>query len=126
MKKQKLLWTLAAVFALLGTVLLNIAGMRFSGALFWCAALVVIAYAVLLRSEKKSAKWARRVLAALVCAGLLLFAWCEVLVIAGASGDAEGKDVSCVVILGAGVNGTEPSLMLSSRSHFQVSVAARP
>ena len=117
MKRQKILWTLAAMLALMGTALRGVTGMRFSAALCWAACLAVIAYAVLdrLAREKRWAKWCCRALLTLFCLGLALFAVLETVVIRGARGDAEGKDVSCVIILGAGVNGTAPSVTLRSR-----------
>ena len=54
----------------------------------------------------------KRVLLALVCLGLVAFGYLESLVIRGAHGRARAEDAQCVVILGAGVNGTTPSLML--------------
>ena len=57
----------------------------------------------------------KRVLLALVCLGLVAFGYLESLVIRGAHTDGRAEDAQCVVILGAGVNGTTPSLMLSSR-----------
>ena len=60
-------------------------------------------------------EWGKRVLLALVCLGLVAFGYLESLVIRGAHKDGRAEDAQCVVILGAGVNGTTPSLMLSSR-----------
>ena len=116
MKRQKTLWTLAAVCAVLGTVCRGVSGMRFSGLLLWCAALAAIVFAVLDRLRGR--RWARRTmraLLALLCAGALAFAWLEALVVRGAHTDPAAEDAQCVVLLGAGVNGTEPSLMLTSR-----------
>ena len=117
MKRQRLFCAAAAVFAVLGTVLRAIPGMRFSGYLFWCAAVVVIVYALLdrLSAQKPAAAWGKRILLVLLAAGALLFAVMESLVLRDNDTDADGQDVTCVIILGAGVNGTEPSLMLWSR-----------
>lgn len=117
MKKIKTLWTLAAVLALCGTLLRAVpTGVGFAGLLCWCAALVLIAFAVLAQfSARRWAKWARRALVALLCAGFALFCALEVLILRGAHPDQPPRDVQCVIVLGAGVNGTTPSLMLRSR-----------
>lgn len=115
MKLQKRLWTFAAVCAVLGTLCRGIPGVKFAGLLFWCAALVLVGFALLARIEKPWAKWTRRVLASLLALGLVAFAVLEGMVISGARTDARAEDAGCVIILGAGVNGTEPSLMLTSR-----------
>lgn len=115
MKRQKRLWTAAAVCAVLGTACRGIPGVRFAGMLFWCLAALLIAFAALDRADKPWARWIKRALLALLCLGLFVFAWFEALIIRDAHTDPEAETAQCVVILGAGVNGTEPSLMLSSR-----------
>ena len=116
MKRQKLLWTLAALFAVFGTLLRAVPGVRFTGILCWCAAAVWIVFAVLSGAgERKWAKRCRRVLLVLLAAGFVFFAAMEALVLRDNRTDASDKDVTCVIILGAGVNGTEPSLMLATR-----------
>ena len=117
MKRQKLLWSAAAALAVLGTILLNVRGVRFSGALSWSVALLVILFAVLDRLSKER-RWARaclRGLAGLLIAGFGFFLAMEAIVLRDAHTDAEGRDLSCVIILGAGVDGTVPSLSLKSR-----------
>ena len=128
MKRGKLLWALVAIFAVLGTLLRAIPGMRFSGLLCWCAAVVCIVFAVLCAlSEQKWAKRCKRILLVLLAAGFALFAAMEALVLRDNRTDAADKDVTCVIILGAGVNGTEPSLMLTSRLRAALDfVADRP
>ena len=116
MKKQKRLWTAAAVCAVLGATCRAVPGIRFAGLLFWCVTALLIVFALLAQySERAWAKWSRRVLLVLVCLGLAAFCYLESLVIRGAHTDARAEDAQCVIILGAGVNGTTPSLMLSSR-----------
>ncbi len=116
MKKQKLLWALAAIFAVLGTLLRAVPGMRFTGLLCWCAAVAWIVFAVLGRAgEQKWARRCKRILLVLLAVGFALFAAMEALVVRDNRTDASDKDVTCVIILGAGVNGTEPSLMLATR-----------
>ena len=116
MKKQKRLWTAAAVCAVLGAACRAVPGIRFAGLLFWCVTVLLIVFALLEQYKEHAwAKWGKRVLLALVCVGLAAFVWLEALVIRDAHTDPEAENAQCVVILGAGVNGTTPSLMLSSR-----------
>ena len=116
-KTQKLLWYAAAACAVLGMLCTRIPGLRFSALLLWCACGALIVYAALsLLAEKAPwARWCKRAFLALVCAGLIFFIGLEAAIVSGAKPDADGAPVSCVVVLGAGVNGTEPSLMLWSR-----------
>ncbi len=114
---QKVLWTIAAVFAVLAAALRPVSGMRFSAALCWAVCLSVALYA-LLDAESAEHRWAKRckrILIALVCIGFAFFCYLEARVISGAQGDREPRDVSCVLVLGAGVDGTQPSLTLARR-----------
>jgi len=116
MKKQKRLWTAAAVCAVLGAMCRAVPGVRFAGLLFWCLTALLIVFALFAKySERAWAKWGQRVLLVLVCCGFAAFVYLESLVIRDAHTDARAEDAQCVIILGAGVNGTTPSLMLSSR-----------
>lgn len=117
MNRLKLYWVVAVVFAVFGTVLRAVPGMRFSGDLFGCAAGAIAVYAFFdaLCAKKRWAVWGKRAMLVLLIFGMLLFAAMESLVLRDNSTDADGQEVSCVIILGAGVNGTQPSLMLRSR-----------
>ena len=116
MKRQKRLWTAAAACAVLGAACRAVPGVRFAGLLFWCLTALLIVFAMLEQYKEHAwAKWGKRVLLALVCLGLVAFGYLESLVIRGAHTDGRAEAAQCVVILGAGVNGTTPSLMLSSR-----------
>ena len=116
MKRQKRLWTAAAVCAVLGATCRAVPGVRFAGLLFWCLTALLIVFALLAQySERAWAKWGQCVLLVLVCLGLVAFGYLESLVIRDAHTDGRAEDAQCVIILGAGVNGTTPSLMLSSR-----------
>ena len=116
MKRQKRLWTAAAVCAVLGAMCRAVPGVRFAGLLFWCLTALLIVFAMLEQYKEHAwAKWGKRVLLALVCCGFAAFVYLESLVIRDAHTDARAEDAQCVIILGAGVNGTTPSLMLSSR-----------
>lgn len=123
---QRVLWTIAAVFAVLAAILRPVPGMRFSAALCWCACLFAAVYALLdaFSPGRKWAIWCRRVLLALFCVGFAFFCWLEARVVSGARGDSAPRDVSCVVVLGAGVDGTQPSLTLKCRLDAALSYLA--
>ena len=123
------LWFAAAACAALGGVCGVVPGLRFGALLLLCAAVFCTVLALLSRlaPTRRWAKTCRTALLALFCAGLALFLALEAMVISGADGDADGAPVRCVVILGAGVNGTQPSLMLWSRLNAALDyVADRP
>ena len=114
---KRAFWILAAACAVLGGLCAAVPGLRFGALLLLCAAAFCAALALLSRlaETRRWARICRTALLALFCAGFALFAVLEAMVISGADGDADDTPVSCVVILGAGVNGTQPSLMLWSR-----------
>ena len=90
--------------------------MRFSGYLLFAAAVVLLCLGFLWRWSKKY-RWARicrAVLLAGIAAGLVAFAVLEAWVISWARTDSD-TPVAAVVVLGAGVNGTVPSLSLQVR-----------
>ena len=115
---QKILWCAAAVLAALAAALRAVPGMRFSSALAAAAGLGLAAYALLgaLSAKRAWAKCCARLLLALFCLGFAFFLCLEARVVSGARGDPDGpEEVSCVLILGAGVDGTRPSLTLARR-----------
>lgn len=107
----------AALLALGGAACLMTPGLRFGGALLLSAAAFVLLLGWLgrLSRRRRWARWARRALLGLFGVGLALFAALEAAVIHGARTEDVPPGVSCVLILGAGVNGTEPSLILETR-----------
>lgn len=114
---QRVLWTIAAVLAVLAAVLRPVSGMGFAAVLLWAACLGIAVYALLdaASADRAWAIWCKRALLVFVCLGFAFFCYLEAQVIAGARGGRDTRDVSCVVILGAGVDGTQPSLMLARR-----------
>lgn len=89
--------------------------MHFTAFLLLCAAAVLLLWGFLSRRRQYRAfRIARRALAACLLAGFCLFAVLEVRVISWARTDRD-TPTAAVVILGAGVNGTEPSLSLLVR-----------
>lgn len=115
--KGKIYYGLAALCLLAGALMRFVfTAVRFTGFLFWCAAAVLTLLGLLSHfSEARPwARWARRLLLALLAAGFAFFAVLEVWVISWARTDEE-TPVEAVVVLGAGVNGTQPSLSLWTR-----------
>lgn len=115
---QRILWRAAAAFAVLAAALSAVPAMRFSALLCAAACLGAAAYALLraLSARWAWAKWCARLLLAFFCLGFAFFLCLEALVVSGARGDPdEPEEVSCVLILGAGVDGTRPSLTLARR-----------
>ena len=110
MKRRKLLpWIVAfAACALVGAGLLA-TPLRFSGAL-----LIGVGAVLLLWGAAKGHKVLRRVIAAVILLGFLVFATAETLVIRYAC-KKDDAPVSAVIVLGAGVYGTTPSLSLRVR-----------
>ncbi len=73
---------------------------------FGCAALCII--------YRFAPKWLRRTLTALILIGAAVFAVIEIPIIKAARTDAP-EGCRYIIVLGAGVNGTRPSLSLSTR-----------
>ena len=116
-KTEKICYMLAGVCLILGALMLTVyTAVRFTGFLFCCAAAALMVFALLIRWKERHrwALWARRMLLALLAAGFAFFAVLEVRVISWARTDTE-TPVTAVIVLGAGVNGTAPSLSLQVR-----------
>lgn len=116
-RTEKICYMLAGVCLVLGALMLTVyTAVRFTGLLFCCAAAALVVFALLTRWKERHrwALWARRVFLALLAAGFAFFAVLEVRVISWARTDTE-TPVTAVIVLGAGVNGTVPSLSLQVR-----------
>ena len=110
-------WVVLAIVLLAAEVSLRLlySPMRFTAFLLLCAAALSLVWGFLeARRERKPFRIARRVLLGLLALGLALFAVLEIQVIRWSRTDWETKPAA-VVVLGAGVNGTEPSLSLLVR-----------
>ena len=110
-------WVVLAVVLVAAEVALRLcfSPMRFTAFLLLCAAALSLVWGFLeARREKKPFRIARRVLVGLLALGLALFAVLEIQVIRWSRTDWETQPAA-VVVLGAGVNGTEPSLSLLVR-----------
>jgi len=116
-KSEKVCYVLAAVCVLLGAGMLFVfTAVRFTGFLLWCAAAALVIFALLTRwkEQYRWALWLRRVFLTLLAMGFAFFAVLEAQVISWARTDYE-TPVTAIIVLGAGVNGTEPSLSLWTR-----------
>lgn len=110
-------WVILAIVLLAAEVSLRLlySPMRFTAFLLLCAAALSLVWGFLeAQRARKPFRIARRVLAVCLAVGFGLFAVLEIQVIRCARTDTE-REVSAVVVLGAGVNGTEPSLSLLVR-----------
>ena len=118
-KREKIQGAAAALLALTGAVLMTVRpwGMRFSGFLLAGLAAVLVIALLLDRwaAASKTGRLCRRVFQTalpLVLVPLLLI---EVYVINAGCSDLSALPADAVVVLGAGVNGTQPSLSLYTR-----------
>lgn len=124
---SRFLRILALICAAFGFFSFLDTGMRFSALLLWCAAAFCGMMALLSRFAE-TRLWARRcrsMLLSLFCVGVVCFLVLEGLVLSGAKSGADDvpDDISCIIVLGAGVNGEEPSMILSSRLSMAVQLA---
>ena len=117
-KKESALLILAAALLLVSALSLTVvAGIRFSGYLaLVLAGLCVLAIFLGRWAEKsKIGNWCKRIFLVSVSAGLLLFFLVEGLLLSHGERDNSALPADAVIVLGAGVNGETPSLMLQSR-----------
>lgn len=119
MRSQKLsLPDLAVIIlCLLGFAVLSIPGFRFSAGILFGIALVIVCYRLLHLlgcSRPKAATILRRILTVCLCLLLAVSAVTGVWIIQSGFGNPEA-DCDYLIVLGAGVNGTVPSLSLKER-----------
>lgn len=111
-------WTMALIMLVLGFIVyFGIPGFYFTAYILWgCGALIVCYQLLTLLGKKKpkAAKILRRILTTCLILGLTAAFITGCFVFEGAFGDPEGE-CDYIVVLGAGVNGTTPSLILSNR-----------
>lgn len=116
---ERLLLVLAGVLALVGLVLIlvRIWGMRFSGFLLLGIAALLAIFWLLNRLAAGGRRWqlVRRCFCGCVAAGLALLVGLEIFIINRGRSDMTPLPADAVIVLGAGVNGTEPSLSLRTR-----------
>lgn len=121
MKKKPvslLKWLVPAAFVTLGIFFYTfIHGHSFLGLICFCIAGIIACYYLirLLRAvDRMAEKWVHTIFTTVLCLGLSLCAVTEAVILRASVGD---PDSSCdyMVVLGAKVNGTTPSLSLSDR-----------
>ena len=116
---EKIQCVIAAVLALAGAVLLTVRawGMRFSGFLLAGLAAVLVIALLLDRwaAASKTGRLCRRVFQAALTLVLVPLLCIESYVINVGRSDPSALPADAVVVLGAGVNGTQPSLSLYTR-----------
>lgn len=116
---EKIQCVIAAVLALAGAVLLTVRawGMRFSGFLLVGLAAVLVLELLLGRWAKvsKTGRLCRRIFQTALTLMLVPLICIEIYVINVGSSDPSALPADAVVVLGAGVNGTQPSLSLYTR-----------
>ena len=114
---EKVTAGLAAGLVLLGLGLRLTPGVGFSVKLCWALALVCLILLGLSRLSRRSRGW--KILLRTVQAGLALLlaglAVLEVWIVRVGERDASAQSADAVIVLGAGVNGTVPSMVLRSR-----------
>lgn len=111
-------WLALTLFlVLLGFLIRMTPGFSFSSYVLWGCAGLVLVYRLLHWLKKKTPKLSkvlRTLLSCCLCAGLILAAVTGVFIARAGKGNADAK-CDYVIVLGAGVNGTMPSLILSER-----------
>ena len=116
---EKIQCVIAAVLALAGAVLLTVRawGMRFSGFLLVGLAAVLVLELLLGHWAKasKTGRLCRRIFQTALTLVLVPLICIEIYVIDAGSSDPSALPADAVVVLGAGVNGTQPSLSLYTR-----------
>ena len=92
-------------------------GVRFSGYLSLCLAGLCLVFLAVGRwaESSRTGGIVRRVLLILLAAGLLVFAAVEGLLLAKGHQENDALPADAVLVLGAGVNGTTPSMALQTR-----------
>lgn len=103
--------------SLVGIGCFMISGHRVIGLVCLCTVAVILCYRLLTRLSKQKPRLARRLRIALtvcLCLFLLAFAVTETVIVRATVDDA-GEECDYLIVLGAGVNGTRPSLSLRDR-----------
>ena len=114
---EKILCGIIILFTLMGVILQVIPGMKFSGRLFLCLAVGCIGWIYLNRwaENDKNGRICKNIVIKILCVGLFLFLILEGVIIRRGNQDWSKIPADAVIILGAGVNGERPSLVLQSR-----------
>ena len=115
---KQLLWLIPfGFFIACGCMIRMIPGFSFSSWLLWGCAGIVLVYRLLTWLKKKKpklSKWLLWILSLGLCAVLIAGTVTGIVIGSAAKGD-DANSCDYVIVLGAGVNGTQPSLILSER-----------
>lgn len=117
MKKNLIFWIAAILPALLGLAVLSVPGYRFSACVLFAITLVMLCYkllGLLHRRAPVTANTLQRIFTLCLCLFLLAYAITGVVIICAAQGQPL-QECDYLIVLGAGVNGTVPSLSLRER-----------
>ena len=117
-KREKVLWALAGLLLLVSVLSLTVVpGIRFSGllALALAGGCVLAVFLGRWAEKSRAGKRCQRIFLAGLSAALLLFLLVEGLLLSHGERDHSALPADAVIVLGAGVNGETPSLMLQSR-----------
>lgn len=115
--KMSLGWIVALVLLVLGFMVKAMPGYSFSALILWGMSALAVCYQLLhivSKKHEKSAKILRRILTVCLCIGILAATVTGCFIIRGAYGNPS-QDCQYVIVLGAGVNGSVPSLSLRQR-----------
>lgn len=114
MRKLWIYLAVAGGFVLLGLCFYTMPGYDFSGLICMGIAVLSVCYGLFARFPGRIIKWLRRCLTGFLALGIILAAVTGVLIVRAGKGES---NAACryIIVLGAGVNGTEPSLILTER-----------
>lgn len=114
---MKISLSFAALFAVLGILMLAVPGVRFSALFFLCLSALCFIWVGLKHFEGKYSffKVCKRIFLVGICAAAVLIGSLEVLLFSYGEEDQPTLPVDAVIVLGAGVNGKTPSAALRSR-----------
>ena len=111
-------WIFPLLFVALGVFCYNtVHGHEFLGLISFCLAGLSAAYLLLFALRGRFPKWAKMgmlVLTGILCLGILIFAVTEALILEASVGQSQ-RDCQYILVLGAKVNGTQPSRSLGER-----------
>lgn len=116
-KKSKLMYLLSGLFLLAAVLCMILPGVRFSAALFFCLVPVplLVVSLDLWAKKSKAGKICKRIFLVMAAFGLTVFGATECYIVAQGEADHSDLPADAVIVLGAGVNGTTPSLALQTR-----------
>ena len=109
-------WLIPVFWIALGIICYSaVHGHEFLGLICLCLSALSVCYILIgMLKRRMLAKMLRTVLSTLLCIGILVFAVTEVIVLRASTGDAQEK-CEYIIVLGARVQDTSPSISLSER-----------